>query len=78
MLRCTTRISGMAAILSIGMNWIGYRVGSGSSRVLRQTELPQVGGVDPTGQDAKEVRALITGTHTQQFSPDLLVRAKVF
>ena len=46
--------------------------------VLQQTELPQVGGVDPTGQDAKEVRALITGTHTQQFSPDLLVRAKVF
>jgi LPS-assembly protein len=45
---------------------------------LRQTELPDVTGVDPAGQDAKQVRALITGTHTQQFTPDLLVRAKVF
>jgi LPS-assembly protein len=45
---------------------------------LRQTELPDVAGVDPTGQDAKQVRALITGTHTQQFTPDLLLRAKVF
>lgn len=45
---------------------------------LRQTELPDVTGVDPMGQDAKQTRALITGTHTQQFTPDLLVRAKVF
>ena len=45
---------------------------------LRQTELPDVAGVDPVGQDAKQTRALITGTHTQQFTPDLLVRAKVF
>jgi LPS-assembly protein len=45
---------------------------------LRQTELPDVAGVDPTGQDAKQTRALITGTHTQQFTPDLFVRAKAF
>ena len=45
---------------------------------LRQTELPDVAGVDPAGQDARQTRALITGTHTQQFTPDLLVRAKVF
>ena len=45
---------------------------------LQQTELPDTAGVDPTGQDAKQTRALITGTHTQQFTPDLLVRAKVF
>ena len=37
---------------------------------LRQTELPDVAGVDPTGQDARQTRALITGTHTQQFTPD--------
>jgi LPS-assembly protein len=45
---------------------------------LQQTELPDVAGVDPTGQDAKETRALITGTHTQQFTPDLSLRAKAF
>lgn len=45
---------------------------------LQQTELPDVAGVDSTGQDAKQTRALITGTHTQQFTPDLFLRAKVF
>src|SRR5262245_1632121 len=45
---------------------------------LQQTELPDVAGVDPAGQDAKQTRALITGTHTQQFTPDLSLRAKAF
>jgi len=43
---------------------------------LQQTSLPNVAGVTDTGQaDAKRARALITGTHTQQFTPDLLLRA---
>jgi len=45
---------------------------------LQQTELPDVAGVDQSGQSAKESRALITGTHTQQFTPDLLLRAQAF
>jgi LPS-assembly protein len=44
---------------------------------LQQTELPNVSGVSQTGQDAKQVRGLLSGTHTQQFTPDLLFRAKV-
>jgi LPS-assembly protein len=44
---------------------------------LKQTELPDVSGVSPTGQDAQQARALIRGTHTQQITPDLLLRAKV-
>ena len=44
--------------------------------VLRQTEAPNVSGVSQTGQDAEQVRAVITGTHTQQFTPDLLLRVK--
>jgi LPS-assembly protein len=43
---------------------------------LQQTELPDVSGVSQTGQDARQTRALITGTHTQQFTPDLLLRIK--
>ena len=43
---------------------------------LQQTELPDVAGVSQTGQDAKQARALITGTHTQQFTPDLLLRVR--
>ena len=43
---------------------------------LQQTELPSVSGVSQTGQDAKQARALITGTHTQQFTPDLLLRVR--
>lgn len=41
---------------------------------LQQTELPSVSGVSQTGQDAKEARALIRGTHTQQITPDWLLR----
>lgn len=41
---------------------------------LQQTTLPNVSGVTDTGQNAKEARALITGTHTQQVTPDLLLR----
>jgi len=42
---------------------------------LQQTQLPNVSGVDTTsGEDAKRARALITGTHTQYFTPDLLMR----
>ncbi|MGH7183196.1 MAG: LPS-assembly protein LptD, partial [Nitrospiraceae bacterium] len=43
---------------------------------LRQTELPDVSGVSQTGQNAEQTRALIIGSHTQQFTPDLLLRAK--
>ena len=41
---------------------------------LQQTTLPNVGGVTDTGQDAKKARALITGTHTQMVTQDLLLR----
>jgi len=41
---------------------------------LQQTTLPNVSGVTDTGQNAKEARALITGTHTQQVTQDLLLR----
>ena len=44
---------------------------------LQQTELPNVSGVSQTGQDANRTRGLLSGTHTQQFTPDLLLRAKV-
>lgn len=44
---------------------------------LQQTELPDVAGVNPTGQDAEQTRLLVRGTHTQQITPDLLLRAKV-
>ncbi|MEP6932576.1 MAG: LPS assembly protein LptD, partial [Nitrospirota bacterium] len=43
---------------------------------LQQTELPGVSGASQTGQDAQQARALIIGTHTQQFTPDLLLRVK--
>ena len=43
---------------------------------LQQTKLPNVSGVTNTGADAKQARALITGTHTQQFTPDLLLRVQ--
>ncbi|MCI0428567.1 MAG: LPS assembly protein LptD [Nitrospiraceae bacterium] len=43
---------------------------------LQQTELPSVSGVSQTGQDPQQVRALVTGTHTQRFTPDLLLRVK--
>lgn len=44
---------------------------------LQQTKLPNVSGVSDTGGDVKQARALISGTHTQQFTPDLLLRAQV-
>lgn len=43
---------------------------------LQQTELPDVSGVDPTTGNAARARALITGTHTQQFGADALLRAQ--
>jgi LPS-assembly protein len=43
---------------------------------LQQTELPDVAGVSQTGQNAEQTRVLITGMHTQQFTPDLLLRVK--
>jgi LPS-assembly protein len=43
---------------------------------LRQTELPNVSGVAQTGQEAEQTRVLIRGTHTQQFTPDLLLRVR--
>jgi LPS-assembly protein len=43
---------------------------------LQQTKLPNVSGVTETGADVKRARALITGSHTQQFTPDLLLRAQ--
>lgn len=44
---------------------------------LQQTQLPNVSGVSTTGGDGSQARALISGTHTQQFTPDLLLRAQV-
>jgi LPS-assembly protein len=44
---------------------------------LQQTKFPNVSGVSSTGGNATQFRALISGTHTQQFTPDLLFRAKV-
>ncbi len=41
---------------------------------LRQTEAPAVAGFSQTGQDAEQTRALVIGTHTQQFTPDSLLR----
>lgn len=44
---------------------------------LQQTKLPNVSGVSDAGGNATQSRALISGTHTQQFTPDLLFRAQV-
>jgi LPS-assembly protein len=44
---------------------------------LHQTQLPDVSGVSP-GQDATQNRGMISGTHTQQFNPDLLLRVQAF
>lgn len=43
---------------------------------LQQTKLPNVSGVTDTGEDVKKGRALITGTHTQQVTDTLLLRAQ--
>lgn len=42
---------------------------------LQQTQLPNVTGVDQSSSDVKRARALIAGTHTQQFTDTLLLRA---
>ncbi|HXX73786.1 MAG TPA: LPS assembly protein LptD [Nitrospiraceae bacterium] len=42
--------------------------------LLQQTQLPNVSGVDQQGGGATQTRAVITGSHTQQFNPDLLLR----
>ncbi|MBP0129812.1 MAG: LPS-assembly protein LptD, partial [Nitrospira sp.] len=44
---------------------------------LQQTTLPRVSGVSEVGGQATQSRALISGTHTQQFNPDLLLRAQL-
>lgn len=44
---------------------------------LQQTALPNVTGVDQASTDVKRARALIAGTHTQQFTDTLLMRANV-
>ncbi|MBI3356445.1 MAG: LPS-assembly protein LptD [Nitrospirae bacterium] len=44
---------------------------------LQQTQLPNVSGVTDTGQDVKKARATVTGSHTQQFTDTLLLRANV-
>jgi LPS-assembly protein len=44
---------------------------------LQQTQLPNVTGISGAGEEVKRARALITGTHTQQFSDTLLFRANV-
>ncbi len=43
---------------------------------LQQTQLPDVAGVDQQSGQATQARALITGTHTQQVTSDLLLRAQ--
>jgi LPS-assembly protein len=52
---------------SRGQWFVGY---------LQQTQLPNVSGVTDTGEDVKKARASITGTHTQQFTDTLLLRAQ--
>lgn len=42
---------------------------------LQQTALPNVTGVDQASTDVKRARALFAGTHTQQFTETLLLRA---
>jgi LPS-assembly protein len=43
---------------------------------LQQTELPNVSGETQSGTSVSESRASITGTHTQQFTENLLLRAQ--
>ncbi|MDW7654284.1 MAG: LPS assembly protein LptD [Nitrospiraceae bacterium] len=44
---------------------------------LQQTTLPRVSGVSEVGGQATQSRALISGTHTQEFNPNLLLRAQL-
>ncbi len=43
---------------------------------LQQTQLPNVSGVSSTGQDAQRARGSISGSHTQQFTENFLLRAQ--
>jgi LPS-assembly protein len=43
---------------------------------LQETETPNLSGVSQGGQSTSQARALIRGTHTQQFTPDLLLRVQ--
>jgi LPS-assembly protein len=43
---------------------------------LQETETPNLSGVSQGGQPTSQARALIRGTHTQQFTPDLLLRVQ--
>ena len=43
---------------------------------LHQTDASSVSGASQTGQDTEQNRALIRGTHIQQFTPDLLLRVQ--
>lgn len=45
---------------------------------LQQTTLPNVAGVNPTGADAKKLRGMLSGVHTQQVTQDLLIRGQAF
>jgi LPS-assembly protein len=51
--------------------------GQWSLSYLQQTTLPKGSG-DEQGGDVKRARGMVTGTHTQQVNPDLLIRANVF
>lgn len=44
---------------------------------LQQTELPNVAGVNQTGDEAERARAAFTGSHTQMFTETLLLRTNV-
>ena len=44
---------------------------------LQQTQLPNVAGVDNTGEDVEKARASFTGSHTQMFTETLLLRSNV-
>lgn len=44
---------------------------------LQQTKFPSGSGAGSTGGSESQSRALISGTHTQEFTPDLLFRAQV-
>ena len=50
--------------------------GQWSVDFIQQTQLPNVSGVDQNSGQAHQARALITGTHTQQVTSDLLLRVQ--
>ncbi len=53
-----------------------YSRGQWQVNYLQQTQLPNVSGVD-AAEDPRRARASITGTHTQQVTSSLLLRAQV-